>query len=338
MSEFPELVRREFIAASAAAGLTIPTGSDAKAESVAAGASRKPAAASAESLVNQLYRSLSEKQRSEICFDWNHVHPRRGRLRTFVAENWNITKPKINDDFYSDQQRELITGIFESIIHPDWHQRYYQQLEDDAGGFGHEQSIGIFGKPNGGENENFELVLTGRHMTLRCNGNSADGVALDGPIFYGHSSDTSKGPNATANVFWNQAVAATKLYQMLSRRQKRDALISMTPLEQEIQFRGQQSIPGLPVSDLSVDQKEHLHAVLGTLVEMYRPNYQTEALTCLREQGALDACSLSFFSDNMISNDQCWNHWRFEGPSFVWHYRAAPHVHSWVNIADNRRS
>jgi hypothetical protein len=24
-----------------------------------------------------------------------------------------------------------------------------------------------------------------------------------------------------------------------------------------------------------------------------------------------------------------------EGPSFVWHFRGSPHVHVWVNVADN---
>ena len=27
--------------------------------------------------------------------------------------------------------------------------------------------------------------------------------------------------------------------------------------------------------------------------------------------------------------------WRLEGPSFVWYFRGRPHVHVWVNVADN---
>ena len=27
------------------------------------------------------------------------------------------------------------------------------------------------------------------------------------------------------------------------------------------------------------------------------------------------------------------SHWRVEGPAFVWHFRGAPHVHVWVNVA-----
>lgn len=287
---------------------------------------------SAESLVGRLYNTLSEKQRQQICFDWNHTQGKRGLLRTFVANNWNVTKPEINDDFYSDQQRELVTDIFESIVHPDWHDRYYQQLDDDAGGFGNEQSIAIFGKPNEGK---FELVLTGRHMTLRCDGNSADHVAFGGPIFYGHAPEFNENPKHTDNVFWNQAVAANDLYKMLDGKQQKQSRVAKTPREQSVQFQGKPPATGLPVSDMASDQKEHLQKVLGLLVEMYRKSDQDEALKCIETQGGLDACSLSFYTDKDLGNDGVWDNWRLEGPSFVWHYRGAPHVHVWVNVADD---
>lgn len=287
---------------------------------------------SAESLVARLYGTLSEVQKNDICFDWNHQDRKRGLLRTFVANNWNVTKHEILDDFYSDEQRELITDIFESIIHPDWHERYYQQLEDDAGGFGNEQSIAIFGKPGEGK---FEMVLTGRHLTLRCDGNSADHVAFGGPIFYGHAPEGNEGKNHTGNVFWDQAIAANDLYKMLDGKQQKQALLAKTPREQHVQFRGDAMIPGLPVADMSSDQKEHMQKVLGKLVEMYRRSDQEEALKCVESQGGLDACSLAFYSDRDIGNDGVWDNWRLEGPSFVWHYRGNPHVHVWVNVADD---
>lgn len=294
----------------------------------------------AESLVGHLYGTLSEQQKKSICFDWNHRHKKRGLLRTFVANNWNVTPHEINDDFYSDNQREIIQDIFESIIHPDWHERYYQQLEDDAGGFGNEQSIAIFGKP-GQENDKdnkFELVLTGRHMTLRCDGNSADHVAFGGPIFYGHAPEFNESPNHIDNVFWNQALAANDLYKMLDGRQQKQSLVAKTPREQDVSFHGKQGmgdVTGLPVSDMSSDQREHLQKVLGTLTEMYRTSDQDEVSQCLKQQGGLDACKLSFYQDQDLGKDGVWDNWRLEGPSFVWHYRGAPHVHVWVNVADS---
>ena len=322
------LDRRTFIkSASTAAAATAAISTNGYSEPVKA-----TVPTSAESLVGRLYGTFSDEQRKKICFGWDHQHDKRGLLRTFVANNWNITEPEINDDFYSDEQRELITDVFESIIHPEWHERFYQQLEDDAGGFGNEQSIAVFGKPGDGK---FEMVITGRHMTLRCDGNSADHVAFGGPIFYGHAPEFNEGPKHTGNVFWHQAVAANDLYKMLDGRQQKEALKNKTPREQAVAFRGQKPIPGLPVSDMSSDQKEHLQKTLGLLVEMYRESDQQEAMNCLKTQGGLDACSLAFFSDQDLGKDGVWDNWRLEGPSFVWHYRGAPHVHVWVNVADD---
>ncbi|MEM9644498.1 MAG: hypothetical protein AAF989_05855, partial [Planctomycetota bacterium] len=129
----PQLNRRRFLEA----------GSLAAAGTIAAGANLSAAtapAATAESLTKQLYETLTPGQREQICFDWNHRDPKRGLLRTFVANNWNITKPNIIDDFYTADQQTLIRDVFEAIIDPSWHERYDRQLEDDAGGFGHDQS------------------------------------------------------------------------------------------------------------------------------------------------------------------------------------------------------
>jgi hypothetical protein len=70
---------------------------------------------------------------------------------------------------------------------------------------------------------------------------------------------------------------------------------------------------------------------------MYRTSDQEEAMACLKTQGGLDSCCLSFYSDNDIGKDGVWDNWRLEGPSFVWHYRGAPHVHVWVNVADSHK-
>lgn len=46
-------------------------------------------------------------------------------------------------------------------------------------------------------------MLTGRHMTVRCDGNSAEHVAFGGPIFYGHAaSGFNEKPDHPGNVFW----------------------------------------------------------------------------------------------------------------------------------------
>ena len=60
-----------------------------------------------------------------------------------------------------------------------------------------------------------------------------------------------------------------------------------------------------------------------------------EALDCLKKQGGLEACTLTFYSDEDLGDDGVWDNWRLEGPSFVWYFRGTPHVHVWVNVADS---
>ncbi|HVT29514.1 MAG TPA: DUF3500 domain-containing protein [Lacipirellulaceae bacterium] len=290
---------------------------------------------SPESLVKVLYDTLSPKQRETICFAWDYQDPSRGLLRTRVANNWEITKPFINSGFYTDDQRHIIRGIFEGIISPDWHARIDKQLRDDAGGYGEHNSIAIFGTPG---SDKFEFVMTGRHMTIRCDGNSADHVAFGGPIFYGHA---AQGFNEKAthpgNVFWPQAVAANKLYQMLDGKQQKQALLTHgLPAESHVSFRGTKGdFQGLPVTELSSDQREQLQKVMSMLLEPYRQSDRDEVTKCLKSQGGLDACHLAYYSQHDIGHDGVWDIWRLEGPSFVWHYRGAPHVHVWVNVADD---
>ena len=268
-----------------------------------------------------------------MCFDWNYMDPKRGLLRTRVANNWMITEEEIRGEFYTDEQRDLVRKIFEGIVSPEWLVNFDQQLEDDCGGFGHEQSIAIFGKPGDG---NFEFVLTGRHMTLRCDGNSAEHVAFGGPIFYGHAPNDTEQPDHRGNVFWYQAKEANKVYAMLDGKQRSAAEVAKTPREQSVAFQGRGGeFSGIPVTDLSGDQKSQLQKTLMTLVEPFRKSDREEALKCLDSQGGLDACHLSFFTDNDLGKDKVWDNWRIEGPSFVWHYRGAPHVHVWVNLADS---
>ncbi len=290
-----------------------------------------------ESLVKVLYEKLNDKQREAVCYDWEYIDnnkdSKRGLLRTRVANNWNITKQSINSDFYTPEQKDLLRKIFEGIVDPDWVAKFDKQLEDDCGGFGHDQSFAIFGKPGDGH---FEFVLTGRHMTLRCDGNSAEGVAFGGPIFYGHA-PTSGDEEADhkGNVFWSQALEANKIYTMLDGKQRKLAEVPKTPREQDVAFRGKSgTFSGIPVTDLAGDQREQLQKTLQSLLAPFRQADRAEASQCLTTQGGLEACYLSFYTDADIGGDKVWDNWRLEGPSFVWHFRGSPHVHVWVNVAD----
>ncbi len=323
------LERRRFLATALGAGVALAAGAGPLSRIARAdGTGKVP-----ETTVKALYDSLTDAQRKEVCFDWDFTDPKRGLLRTRVSNNWHITKPVINSDFFTKPQQLLVRDIFEGIIQPDWQKKIDKQLKDDAGGFGNQQNIAIFGKP--GE-EKFEFVMTGRHMTMRCDGNSTEHVAFGGPIFYGHAASGFDEPkDHPGNVFWEQALEANKVYAMLDGKQRTKAEVAKQPEEDKVAFQGNGTYPGIPISDMSADQKEVVKKTLAKLIEPYRSSDQESVQECLKKQGGLEKCSLAFYTDDDLGNDRVWDTWRLEGPSFVWHFRGKPHVHVWVNIGDD---
>lgn len=323
--------RREFLKQAGALSLGAAGASLLPTESVGAASSES----TPESLVKVLFDTLTPKQKQQVCFDWDHIDKRRGLLRTRVENNWKITKPSINSSFYTPEQQKLIQKIFLGMTNFDWHERWDQQLQDDVGGFGNRQSIAIFGKPG---TKQFEFVLASRHMTLRCDGNSAEHVAFGGPILYAHEGEgLYEKPHHPKNVFWHQAVEANRLYDMFSGKQRKQALVVKgMPSEELVGFRGSKgTFDGLPVTEFSSDQKSHLQSVLRLLLEPFRQSDQDEVTRCLKVQGGLDACNLAFYKEGDLGKDGIWDNWRLEGPSFVWYFRGKPHVHVWVNVADS---
>ena len=66
-----------------------------------------------DSLVVDLYRSLSDDQRKSICF------PYQAADRSKLNANWHVTKIKIGDSFYSVTQRELVERIVGTVMSPE---------------------------------------------------------------------------------------------------------------------------------------------------------------------------------------------------------------------------
>ena len=283
-----------------------------------------------ETLVAQLYSSLTEEQKRMICFPFDHA------LRGEVDNNWYITRARVGQHFNADQQA-LIAEIFQKLHNPDFVERRMKQIHEDTNGRGlAATSIAIFGEPGSGK---FEFVLTGRHCTVRCDGDSVEGAAFGGPIFYGHASIS--GFNETkdhpGNVYWYQALRANEVFRALDGRQRAQALIS-GPVPPEIRtdtvkLRGRNgNFPGIPVRTMTRDQRELVKKVLADLLLPFRSEDVEEAMRHIETNGGIESLHMAFYSSEDIGNDQVWDVWRLEGPTMVWYFRGSPHVHTWVNI------
>ncbi len=264
--------RRSFLQATAVslAGFAVPRSSIAQ----DAQALQEPS----ETAVSAFFETLTPEQKQVICFPWDHTDADRGLLRTHVSNNWQITRPTIDSAFFTKQQKHLLHDAFRGLFHPDWYPRLVKQLKDDTGGkpWGAEQSVALFGTPGQGK---FELVMTGRHMTVRIDGNSEDHVALGGPIFHGHAPVFVEKKDHPGNIFWQQALECNKVFTLLDGQQQKQALVRARPAEAEVPFQGKEgTFDGLPVTAMSRDQQAELRKVLGSLVDPYRQRDREEIL------------------------------------------------------------
>ncbi len=56
----------------------------------------------------------------------------------------------------------------------------------------------------------------------------------------------------------------------------------------------------------------------------------------IKAGGGMEKMQIAFYQAGDIDKDKVWDVWRLEGPTAVCHFRGAPHVHAYINIA--RRS
>ncbi len=276
----------------------------------------------AETAVKRLYDGLKDTQRQVICLPWDD--PKRTRINA----NWAITEPTI-EEFFDKDQKVLIDEIFRGVTSGDGYERFLRQMDEDAGGFD-QYHIAIFGEPGQGPSQ---WTLTGRHVTIRADGDNVPGAAFGGPIVYGHGAgDSEKG--MPGNVFYYQTQKANEVFKALDGKQRERALVPKAPREAAVAIQGRSGqFPGLDVGALSSDQKELVESVIRVILAPYRESDIDEAVHLIKDGGGVDALHMAFFEAGDIGEDQEWDIWRLEGPTFVWHFRGAPHVHTYVNIA-----
>jgi len=311
----PTVNRRAFLRAAGGTALaaTIPTLFGGR---IVQGA--PSAQSAAETVVGQFYGTLTDSQKKVIAFPFDH------ELRQRISANWHVTKPLIDDDFYSKEQRHLIQEIVRNVTSPDGYERLLRQTEFDDGGLG-AYSVAMFGEPG---KDKFQWELTGRHLTLRADGNSVDQTAFGGPIIYGHGETEAKD-----NLYYYQTQQVNELFRALDPKQAEVALLSTAPKESAVAIQGpNQKYPGLAASEFSSDQKELFEKSLKTILSPYRQEDVDEVMAILKQTGGIEQLHVAFYQQGDLDQDKMWDIWRVEGPSFVWHFRGSDHVHAYINI------
>ena len=282
----------------------------------------------AETLIHELYASLSETQKNTVVLPWDHG---RGAIPSRLGM---YNSPLLNQSIgqiYTKPQQELIRNILRSILASDEAFRRISRNNtwDQRGGF---EGCGchLFGEPVPGKR--FAWLITGHHLTLRCDPDLKDGIAWGGPMYYGHSA----GGYSSANVYNYQTQSVLKVYRALDEKQRAKALLTGSPGEQaaSVRFRKpEEAKPGIAAAELNAEQKALVEQVMRDILAPYRKEDGDEVMAIIKNTGGLEKIHLAFYRDRGATDNERWHFWRLEGPGFVWNYRVLPHVHCYVNIA-----
>lgn len=327
--ECEDLDRRDFfrVVGGTAVGLaalgTVPAVARADDTTKTAEKAAKPA----EALIRELYTGLSSDQKKDAVFDWDH-----GKDKGLPTRLGMYNRPigKTISQVYTKPQQELLERIMKSICSDD---DGYRRLSrggtwDGSGSF---LGIGanIYGEPADGKK--FALVFAGHHLTVRCDGNSEEGAAFGGPMYYGHS------PNGYSekNVFNYQTRSVVSLFDALSAEQQKKAIVKGNSGEGAGSVRFRKEHPGLGIKDLTKDQMTLVEKAMRDILSPYRKEDADEVMQIIKTNGGMEKIHIAFYEDAAQNDRQRWHFWRLEGHGFVWNYRVLPHVHTYVNISSN---
>jgi hypothetical protein len=350
-----ELGRRDFLRSSLAAAACTALAPLGRRESAGRCSAAPSPESPADKAVRALYESLDARQRKAMCFDWDKKGYGRLPLRLHVTNNWAVSPVTVGA--LTAEQQALVGAILDSVLEPGWPEKLARQAKDDTGKpWTEDRKIALFGTPGSSK---CQCVISGFHLTFRAGGDTDARAAFGGAICHGHQpSGFYEKPGHPGNIFWFQAQQAHLVYRILDGKQQKKALVLKgmpyyefdgkidrtpilptskldRPMEPDVRFRGPKAeLPGLPVADMTRDQKEAMGKVLAGLLSPYRKPYRDRVLKCLDRQGGLDRCHLIFYKERTLGKDGEWDNWRLEGPAFVWYFRGFPHVHSWIHVAD----
>jgi len=330
--ESPEFDRREFVrllGGAAAATAVLGTAPRLFADTSKTEKTEKKESP-AETLVKELFSGLNEEQKKKAVYAW--TDPKR----TSMDPNRSIGIPI--GQIYSNTQTELVERIIKAMCNGE---EGWKQISRDEGkgrvwdASEKFENVGahIFGDPLKGK---FAFMVTGHHLTIRCDGDSEEGPAWGGPIYYGHT------PNGWSdrNLFYYQTKAAKSVFEALSEKQKKVAVIEKNPGEHapSVRFKkAEETKPGLSYGEMSKDQQELLAKVMRNILSPFRKEDADEVMQIIKTNGGFEKLHFGFFKKTDTKEGQ-WDFWRIEGPGFVWNFRVLPHVHCYVNISNKVNS
>jgi hypothetical protein len=274
----------------------------------------------AEELIRELYSGLTVDQKNAAILPLDSAE----RLQFH-----NQALGRKIGQVYTRPQQELLGRILRALSSGEegWRQISRDGTWDASKAF-ENCGANLFGDLSG----KYTWVFSGHHLTLRCDGNTEEGPAFGGPLYYGHSPSGY----SERNLFNYQTRSALAVFESLDKEQREQAVAFEDPAEglESVKFRCTcDSTPGIPYTQLSRQSRALVETMMHDLLAPYRKPDVDEVIEIVKKTGGMEAMHLMFFRQKETKASEPWSFWRLEGPGFVWNFRVLPHVHVYVNIS-----
>lgn len=283
-----------------------------------------------DSLPMQLYKSMSDEQKQKVCLPADH--PRR----QYVSNWWYIHPAYRIPSTFNDEQQELIQKIFDSLHSPEHQDAVNKQVEiDQYGEQKNAPAVGFFGTP---DDEDFEFIYTGHHVTRRCNAHTDKGLGFGGaPIFYGHFlEEFNETKDHPGNPYWYQGKVFNRFVQALDDGQQQQALVQAKPRSENpksVIKKKESDWSGLSCSQFNDEQRALFVETMGNMMAMFRQDDVRATLKTIETKGIIDRLHVSWYDGKFdVGSDKVWDTWQIEGPEMVWYFRGQPHIHSYFHL------
>ena len=249
----------------------------------------------AEQIVYELAGTMTADQKKYLIQPWG-TKGAGGLPARLVMSNAPVGKSVIGTE-YTPKQGELLDQLFHALSNGEaGYDRLSRGGDFDASGDFCNIGAVIYGDPTPGKK--FSLVFSGHHLTLRCDANSEEGAAFGGPLYYGHTPDGY----SDDNIFYYQTKAVRSVFNALDGKQRKTAVLDGTPGEQaaSVKFRKPaDAMPGLPIRDMSADQRKLVEFVMRELISPYRKEDGDEVMEVIKANGGMEKVSLAFYRDRL---------------------------------------
>jgi hypothetical protein len=290
-----------------------------------------PPATGTDSLTMQFYKSLTEEQRAKIVLPRDHLK------RAYVSNWWYICPEQRLHTFYTREQQDLVRQIFESLHDPEHREKMNWQVQKDLmGQIKNTPSVGFFGTP---DDEDFEFIYTGHHVTRRCFARNDGAPGFGGrPIFYGNFAKAFREEkDHQGNPFWYQGLIFNQFVSTLDGRQREKILVGLQPRSErpsEVILKRRDDLPGLSGADLTKDQQAKLVETMRRMLVCFRPADVEATIKSIESNKLVESLFISCYGGEFdIGGDKVWDTWQIEGPDMVWYFRGFPHIHGYFHLA-----